>query len=249
MIVYDNPKYYEIAFSFRDIPAEVDFLEKLIAQYSRIKVKNFFELASGNSPHIEELCKRGYHYMGLELNDQMISYVRAKIKKLDLFAELVKGDMTKFSLPMLADCAMVFLGSFYIKNDRKLKQHLDSVAANLQSGGLYILESTVSFFPKDQHKQSWEMKEGLIKIVTTYDPVWIDKDEKLMAGKITLDIEDNGVKKKIEHSEVRKIYTADEFITRAEQTNQWQYITSCSNFDIQKKPKEGTRNIIVLRKK
>ncbi|HBU28038.1 TPA: hypothetical protein DEB00_02900 [Candidatus Uhrbacteria bacterium] len=249
MIVYDNPKYYEIAFAFRDIQAEANFLEMLIAQYSKVKVQTFLELASGNSPHIEELCRRGYRYVGLELNDEMITYVDRKIKNLGLSAEVIKGDMTKFSLPMSVDCVLVFLGSLYITSDRELKQHLDSVAATLQSGGLYVLESVVSFYPEDVHKQSWEMEEGSIKVVTTYDPVWINESEKLMSGKITLDIDDDGIKKQLEHSEVRKIYTADEFITQAEQTNQWEHVTSCSDFDLQKKPNEGARNIIVFRKK
>ena len=55
MIVYDNPHYYEIAFAFRDISAEVDFLEQVIRQYSRVEVGTFLELASGNSPHMREL--------------------------------------------------------------------------------------------------------------------------------------------------------------------------------------------------
>ena len=53
MEVYDNPKYYEIAFSFRDIPSEADFLDKVIARYSKIPVNTFLELASGNSPHLQ----------------------------------------------------------------------------------------------------------------------------------------------------------------------------------------------------
>jgi len=28
MPLYNNPKYYELAFAFRDIPAEVDFIER-----------------------------------------------------------------------------------------------------------------------------------------------------------------------------------------------------------------------------
>ena len=42
--VYSNPKYYEIAFSFRNIPKEVDVFEKSIALYSRIPVKEIFEI-------------------------------------------------------------------------------------------------------------------------------------------------------------------------------------------------------------
>jgi len=32
--LYDNPKYYEIAFSFRDIKAEVDVFEKCFKRFS-----------------------------------------------------------------------------------------------------------------------------------------------------------------------------------------------------------------------
>jgi hypothetical protein len=60
--VYDNPKYYEIAFSFRDIPAEVDVLEECFKWFSKIPVKSVLELGCGNSPHMEELVKRGYQY-------------------------------------------------------------------------------------------------------------------------------------------------------------------------------------------
>ena len=114
MQVYDNPKYYEIAFSFRNIPKEVDFIEQLIAKESKIPVKTFLEIASGNSPHMKELCKRGYSYIGLELGKQMVKYARNKVKKLSLNAEIVEGDMIKFSIPRLADCALLFLGSVYM---------------------------------------------------------------------------------------------------------------------------------------
>jgi len=52
MNLYKNPKYYEIAFSFRNIPQEVDFFESAIKKFSKIKVKKVFELASGNSPYL-----------------------------------------------------------------------------------------------------------------------------------------------------------------------------------------------------
>ncbi|MEI7462878.1 MAG: class I SAM-dependent methyltransferase [Candidatus Taylorbacteria bacterium] len=249
MQVYNNPKYYEIAFSFRDIPKEVDFIEQVIAKDSRIPVKTLFEIASGNSPHIKELCKRGYGYIGFELGKQMIEYSREIIRKSVLSAEIVEGDMIKFSLPKLVDCALLFLGSFYIKSDEELRSHLDSVANVVQSGGLYILDGAVSFYPEDIRKQSWEMIEGNIKVVTTYDPKWIDKTGNISEAKITLDIDDNGEKKKIEHLEIRKVYSIDEFIKKAQETGKWEYVSSFSDFDITKKPYNEGRNIIVFRRK
>lgn len=58
--VYDYPEYYEIAFSWRDIPTEVDLFEECIRRFSKIQVKSVLEIGCGNSPHMEELIKRGY---------------------------------------------------------------------------------------------------------------------------------------------------------------------------------------------
>lgn len=246
MEVYDNPKYYEIAFSFRDIVAEVDFLEEVISRYSKIPVKTFLELGSGNSPHLEELCRRGYRYIGLESNPEMVDYARGKIKENNLSGEIIQGDMIEFSIKEPADCALVFLGSLYVKSDEELNKHLNSVAKAINKGGLYILDGVVSFYPEDVHTQSWESEEGDIKIAVSYKAEWIDEKEKLLSGTITLNVKDGEVERKIEHSEIRKIYTTDEFTAKAEQTGFWRNAGSFSNFDINSQPKEKSRNILVL---
>lgn len=247
--VYNNPKYYELAFSFREITAEVDFIEQVIGKYSQVPVKTFLELASGNSPHMKELCERGYDYIGVELNDEMVAFANKKIQAEKLAAEVVAGDMINFSLAAPADCALVFLGSLYVKNDQELLQHLSSVAESLHDGGLYILESVVSYFPEDVHKQSWDMEDGELKVITTYDPTWVNEAEHLMGGKITLEIQEGQYKKTLEHTEVKRIYTFSEFLDLATKTGQWECVASFSDFDFEKEPREGVRNICVLRKK
>ena len=154
----------------------------------------------------------------------------------------------KFSLPQSVDCALLFLGTFYIKSDEELHSHLDFVANSVRSGGLYILDGAISYYPEDIRKQSWKMIEGNIKVVTTYDPKWIDQDNNISEAKITLDIDDNGEKKKIEHLEYERS-TIDEFINRAQETGKWEYAGSFSDFDMKKKPYESGRNITVLRRK
>jgi SAM-dependent methyltransferase len=74
--LYQNPKYYEIAFSFRDIPTEVDVFEGVITQYSRIPVSCVLELGCGPAPHLEELARRGYTYVGLDLSGPMLAYAQ-----------------------------------------------------------------------------------------------------------------------------------------------------------------------------
>jgi len=250
MKVYDNPEYYEIAFSFRDIPKEVDFIEQVIKKYSLIPVKSFLELASGNSPHMQELCRRGYSYIGLELNDEMVAFSRKNISLLRLSAaEIIKGNMVKFAVPSVVDCAVNFLGSFYVTSDDELKSHLDSVAKALRKGGLYVLDAAVSFFPEDVRSQSWEISKGNIKVTTTYQLRWIDESQRLSGAEIILDVDDAGVTKIMKHTEIRKIYSVDEFRKFVEVTEQWEFIDSFSDFDINKKPYEKSRNIVTLRRK
>ena len=92
MDLYKNPKYYEIAFNFRNIPKEVDFLESAIKKFSKIRVKKVFELASGNSPYLEEWNRREYQYYGLDLNPEMIDFVKKKAEekniKVNLYNEI-----------------------------------------------------------------------------------------------------------------------------------------------------------------
>jgi len=76
--LYKSPEYYKIAFSFRNIPSEVDIFEETIKKFSPIPVKRCLEIACGNSPHMEELIRRGYEYAGIDLSRVMIEYSKLK---------------------------------------------------------------------------------------------------------------------------------------------------------------------------
>src|ERR1039458_7916024 len=97
MELYDRPDYYDLAFSFRDTKREVDFLEKAIKKFSGIPVKTILELAAGNSPYMEEVADRGYHYIGLELNKKMIAFSKEKAARRSIRARFIHGDMKNFS--------------------------------------------------------------------------------------------------------------------------------------------------------
>ena len=76
--IYQLPEYYEIAFSFRDIPREVDVLEEAARRFAEIPVKTFLEIGCGNSPHMDELTGRGYDFIGIDISDEMLTYSREK---------------------------------------------------------------------------------------------------------------------------------------------------------------------------
>jgi ubiquinone/menaquinone biosynthesis C-methylase UbiE len=96
--LYDHPRYYEIAMSFRDIPHEVDVFEECFKKFSRVPVKSVLEIACGNAPHLEELAKRGYRYTGLDLNEAMLAYSGEKAKRLGVDAQFVRSRMSAFRI-------------------------------------------------------------------------------------------------------------------------------------------------------
>ena len=81
--LYQHPRYYEIAFAFRDITKEVDVLDNCARTYADIPIRRFLEVGCGNSPHMEELLNRGYDYLGIDLSEEMLQFSAEKAKKLD----------------------------------------------------------------------------------------------------------------------------------------------------------------------
>jgi hypothetical protein len=55
--VYDQPLYYEIAFSYQDVKRQVDFFEEVARKYSKVPVRRFLDIACGPSPQLRELAK------------------------------------------------------------------------------------------------------------------------------------------------------------------------------------------------
>ena len=78
--VYENPFYYDVAFSFRDIAREVDFFEECIKRFSKIKVRKVLDIGCGPSPYMLELVKRGYSFAGLDISKPMLNYSLKKAK-------------------------------------------------------------------------------------------------------------------------------------------------------------------------
>src|ERR1700722_14985744 len=96
--VYHHPAYYELAFSFRDIPAEVDVFETLIGRHSRIPVRRLLELGCGPAPHLPELSRRGYSYVGLDLSRPMLDHAQRKAAPFGASATFVEASMLDFHL-------------------------------------------------------------------------------------------------------------------------------------------------------
>jgi len=94
--IYSYPHYYEIAFSYRDIPGEVDVMEQAMAKYSKIPVKTVLELACGNGPHMLEFMDRGYEYWGWTSTPPLIEFAPGEGSKQKPHCQVLPGRPGRF---------------------------------------------------------------------------------------------------------------------------------------------------------
>jgi len=232
--LYDNPKYYEIAFSFRDIPAEVDVFEECFQHFSQIPVRSVLELGCGNSPHMEELIKRGYQYTGLDLSKAMLEYSRERALHIGGEVNLIQGDMIDFSLETMVDFVYVLLGSLYAKSTSELMTHFSSVAQVLKKGGLYLLDWCIQYDPPWGSKggDSWEMERDGIKVKTSVSWKVINKVEQTFEETIILEVNDHGKNLNIVGKDVKRAIYPQEFLCFVSGSKYFEFVGWWNNWDL-----------------
>ncbi|MFH1893860.1 MAG: class I SAM-dependent methyltransferase [Candidatus Zixiibacteriota bacterium] len=242
--VYDNPKYYEIAFDFRDIAAEVDLFERCFRRYSRIPVKSVLELGCGNSPHMVEFAKRGYQYNGIDSNENMLAYSRQKASYARISASMINADMIEFSTDRRHDFIYVMLGSLAVKNTQDIVNHFKSIAGELYIGGLYLLDWCVQFDPpwELQTKHTWEMERDGIVVRTTHSCELISLVEQTFYETLRLDVNDNGERLSLVDKTVRRAIFPQEFLRFIECHEHFEFVGWWNNWDLSQ-PLERTNKI------
>ncbi|MEM7825011.1 MAG: class I SAM-dependent methyltransferase [Candidatus Aenigmatarchaeota archaeon] len=248
MAVYNEPLYYEIAFSFVDAKKQADLFEKFIERYSEVKVKRVLDVACGPSLQLRELAKRGYEAVGLDISLQMLNYLKQKAKEEGIKIETIKADMTKFKLKKKIDFCFIMMGSFRFKNNEELLKHLDCVSNSLKEGGLYLIENMeldwLTFKP-----QSWTMKRNGIEVKTTYKLKQKDPISQTSEENIVLQVDDHGKELKFVEKGVIKHVFPQEFLALVKLNNKFEFLGWFERFKFRKLRKGSMDNIVLLRRK
>lgn len=176
---FSLPEIYDIAFDFRDVGKEVNFLLDMAKQYSGRDVKAALEFASGPAYHTREFARRGLISHGLDLEPQMVAYAQGLIDKECLDATIVQGDMRLYQSERKFDLVYILMASFaHLHTNDDIIANLNCAADLLSDGGIYIISTA---HPRDFYgdegpstQNSWEMTRGAITVKTS----WGGTDEK-----------------------------------------------------------------------
>lgn len=253
---YDFPQYYEIAFSFRNIMDEVNVIEQTIEKFSGSKGKHFLELGCGPSFHMHELSKRGYHYLGLDLNESMLTYSRLKTEQLAIQADFIKASMTEFQLSKKMDYIFIALGSLYANSTREVEKLFECAANALNKGGLFLLDWCVQFDPVQifsPEGQSWEVSQDKIKIQASVIMKQTNKVDQLFEEQLELKVYDDGVHTQtLRSNSTKRAMYPQEFMLFLKSNKQFEFMGWWNNWDLNSPMTNNSsaifRPIILLRK-
>lgn len=171
---YSLPEIYDIAFDFRDVPQQVDFLLEIAGKYLGRKVTSALEMACGPGYHTREMARRGLISDGLDLESNMVAYTQKLIDDEGLNATIHQGDMRSFKSERKYDLVYCLMASFaQLETNDDIVDNFACAADLLNDGGIYIISTAHprDFYGDDDAastKINWTMTRGY----TTVEACW-----------------------------------------------------------------------------
>jgi SAM-dependent methyltransferase len=126
---------------FRDETAnEVAFFQEVFERYVKRPVQRLYEPGCGSGRLVAAMAAKGFDLVAVDNNEAMLAYLRRRLSRRGLAAELVLADMTTHVCKPLVDAAFCTFNTFrHLIDAESAERHLRSVAASLRNGGVYIL--------------------------------------------------------------------------------------------------------------
>jgi hypothetical protein len=141
--VYDAARAYALAFSYRDVPTEVDALLAWAQSISERQVGSVLELAAGPADHAREFAARGMAATALDNSLAMTNYARTLADQSRVRLDVVTADMCDFAIDKRFDLAFTMLDSIsHILSEEGLDAHFRCVASHLADSGCYVIEAS-----------------------------------------------------------------------------------------------------------
>lgn len=163
--IYSRPELYEAAFSFRDIPAEVD----VVARWLGGVPTSILELAAGPAAHAIELARRGSAATAVDVSPAMVRHAARRADEVGVALDARVGDMSDFALVRRFGAVLTMAGAIgHLTDETALKAHFRCVARHLAPGGRYVLETSK---PGDgATRDRWRLTRGGIRFDVRFSP-------------------------------------------------------------------------------
>lgn len=130
-------KYYDLFYANKDYKKEVDYINKLIKDYSK-NAKNILDLGCGTGIHAQMFNKKGYEVHGLDISKDMLDIAKEKENKKLTFSV---GNIQNFNLEKKFDViTSLFHVISYQNTNEELTATLQCVQKHLNKNGIFIFD-------------------------------------------------------------------------------------------------------------
>jgi SAM-dependent methyltransferase len=209
---YDHPRYYDIAFR-SETRLEADFIEAACRKYCERRARSLLEPACGSGRLVVEMASRGYRVSGFDLNEPSLAYLRRRLNRRGLRADVFRGDMTAFALARPVDAAYnTFDGFRHLLSESTARSHLRAVAGALRPGGIYVLG--LHLLPPDAPDdciERWTERSGRLQVTVTLRVLATDRRRRLEHLRISVLVRDRGKETRLRDEFALRLYTANQF--------------------------------------
>jgi SAM-dependent methyltransferase len=211
---YDYPQYWDLAFR-SETKLEADFFEAAARKYCASSVRRVLEPGCGGGRLVVEMAARGYDVVGFDLNERAVTYVKRRLRRRNLVADVYRADMTKFRVRPQVDLAFCTFGTFrHLVSEQAARQHLESVANSLRTGGIYVMG--FHLLPPDADEddaERWTERHGKTRVTTSLRVLKFDRRRRLEVVRFCLRVRSGRRDLRLRSDFMLRIYTAAQFLT------------------------------------
>ena len=177
--IYDHPLYYDILFGW-DRDAEADFYAGVLASAGLKPGDRVLEIACGTGQIARRLAQRGYRPTGLDLSEEMLSFLREQAATDGTHIETLASSMANFQVSEPFAAAFNPMSSFRLLHEPDAAiAHLRCVAEALQPGGVYVLDlelAEIGGGSSQTTDEDWDMTRGAVTVRATNQAILVDDD-------------------------------------------------------------------------
>ena len=138
--LYQRAAYYDIVFD-RDVRKGIAFVQAAYRHYAGGEPSSVLDVACGPGYHARAFARLGLRVVGLDFSPDMIDYARDRAVAEGLTIQWLCMDMRSFKLARPVDVAVCMFDSIdALLTNADVVEHFESVARNLNPGGLYVIE-------------------------------------------------------------------------------------------------------------
>lgn len=209
---FDFPQYYDIAFQAYT-RLEANFIEAACRKYCSFDARRFLEPACGSGRLIIGLAARGYQMAGFDLSRPALSYLRRRLARRRLHAEIFEAEMSDFRFGRPIDAAYCTLNTFrHLLTEQAARSHLECIAGSLRPGGIYVLGLHLLPLDADQEDiQRWTQWRRKTKVTVTLRVLATDLRRRIEELEVRMLVHSESREFRLRHEFQLRTYTPRQF--------------------------------------